>query len=143
MTAIPLAADPPRNRLRSAGAVIAGILVNVILAFIADEILHRLGVFPPWGVVTYAAGPFALATAYRCVFGVLGAYVTARLAPRAPMWHALLLGWLGVFISSVGVVANIVKPLGPMWYAVALAVVALPLAWLGGWLAVRAESRRA
>jgi hypothetical protein len=37
-------------------------------------------------------GDYLLALVYRTVYGILGGYVTARLAPRAPMRHALILG---------------------------------------------------
>ncbi|TMG78530.1 MAG: hypothetical protein E6H78_21310, partial [Betaproteobacteria bacterium] len=91
-----------------------------MLALIADQILHSLGVFPPGGQVTYEPVPYVMATAYRCLFGVLGAYVTARLAPRNPMRHALSLGGVGVVMSGVGLAVSLAKPLGPVWYAAVL-----------------------
>ena len=81
-------------------------------------------------------GLFALATAYRIVFGILGSYVMARLAPNRPMQHALIGGIIGVIASSVGaaVTWNHVPSLGPHWYSIALAITALPCAWAGGQL---------
>lgn len=77
-------------------------------------------------------GDNLLALAYRCVYGVAGAYLTARLAPYAPMRHALILGGIGVAISLAGAVAAIQINLGPAWYPILLVLVTLPCSWLGG-----------
>ena len=119
-------------RLRSVGAVVAGVLVNVIFAGIADQILHWLGVFPPWGQVTYEPIPYVLAVTYRTVFGVASGYITARLAARAPMRHAFALGVVGLVFCLAGIVASVVIDLGPVWYPVLLFVIAMPAALLGG-----------
>jgi uncharacterized membrane protein YeaQ/YmgE (transglycosylase-associated protein family) len=137
MTAVQSSAVAPRNLARSVGAVVAGIVVNALGAFILDEILHLLGVFPPWGQVTYATVPYLLATSYRIVLGVLGAYVTAWLAPRNPMRHVMVLAGLGLLASLGGLTVALTHDLGPVWYAAVLVVLALPLAFLGGWLYVR------
>ncbi len=120
------------GNLRSVGAVVAGLLANVILSGIADQILHWLGVFPPWGQITYEPVPYALAVSYRAVFGVASGYIAARLAPRAPMRHALALGVVGTLLSVAGVVAAIGAALGPVWYPASLALLALPASWAGG-----------
>ena len=119
-------------RLRSVGAVVAGVLANVIFAGIVDQILHWMGVFPPWGQVSYEPGPYALAVAYRVVFGVAGGYITARLAARSPMRHAFALGVVGLVFCLAGIVATVVVDLGPVWYPVGLFVIAMPSALLGG-----------
>lgn len=131
-----------RGALRSIGAVAAGIVSTAILSLFVDQILHWVGVFPPWGQVTYEPVPFALAVIYRTVFGVIGAWITARLAPRAPLKHAIALGILGLGISLVGTLAASIRNLGPAWYPVALTLLALPTAWLGGALYVRKANRR-
>jgi peptidoglycan/LPS O-acetylase OafA/YrhL len=68
------------------------------------------------------------------VFGVLGAYIAARLAPDRPMHHALWLGAIGLLASIVGaaVTWNKGPAFGPHWYPLALVVLALPQSWLGG-----------
>jgi hypothetical protein len=53
-------------------------------------------------------------------------------APRNPMHHALVLGVIGFAPSLAGAIAAIRMDLGPDWYPIALAVTALPCAWLGG-----------
>jgi len=119
---------------RSFGAVIAGIVVTLVLTLVTDLALHAVGVFPAPGQAA-TDGPLALAT----VYGVVGAYVTARLAPARPMLHAMIGGGLGFVVSVVGAVATWNKgaEFGPHWYPVALIVTALPCAWFGGWLRER------
>jgi hypothetical protein len=79
----------------------------------------------------------ALALAYRLVYSVFGCYLTARVAPRAPLVHAMVLGAIGVVLSSVGAVAAIRMDLGPAWYPLSLVATALPSAWIGGALGRR------
>ena len=114
-------------------ALIAGFMVGLILSLGTDQIFHALGVYPPWGQ-TMSDGLFALASAYRIVYTILGAYVAARLAPDRPMWHAMVLGWIGFVISLIGaaVTWNAQPPVGPHWYALAVAVISLVCAWIGG-----------
>jgi hypothetical protein len=123
---------------RSVGAVVGGIVVGVVLTLITDLVLHAMGVFPPLGQPV-SDGPLVLATAYRIVFGVLGCYVAARLAPDRPMWHALIAGFIGFLVSIAGALATWNKgpAFGPHWYPLALIVTALPCAWVGGWMRER------
>jgi hypothetical protein len=128
-------AHPPRSVLRSIGALLAGMVVCIVLTLATDQVLHVIGVFPPWGqsMVGYD-GALLLATAYRTVFGILGSYMMARLAPDRPMQHALLGGVIGLVLSTVGaaVTWNKGPAFGPHWYPLALIVLAMPQAWLGG-----------
>jgi hypothetical protein len=73
-----------------------------------------------------------LATAYRIAISVGGAWLTARLAPNEPMKHAMILGYVGVVLGLVGVVATWNLGLGPRWYPILLAVLAIPQCWAGG-----------
>ena len=125
------AAEPPRRAGRSIGAVIAGFVAVVVLSLGTDQVLHVLKVYPPWGE-RMADRLFALATAYRIVYTILGSYITARLAPRRPMKHALVLGVAGLFFAGVGLVATWGKDLGPAWYSIGIVVTAMPCAWAGG-----------
>jgi surface polysaccharide O-acyltransferase-like enzyme len=127
--------DQPGSRhlLRSIGAIVAGFLVIVVLSVATDIVMHATGIYPPW--FQYMPDSlFLLATAYRAIYSVLGSYVTARLAPDRPMRHALILGVIGVVLSTVGAIGtwNQGRELGPKWYPLTLVVISLPLAWLGG-----------
>ena len=123
----------PRRALRRVGAVLAGLLAVVVLSTVTDSVLHATGIFPPEGQPMSDA-LFVLATAYRMVYGVAGGYVAARLAPDRPMTHALVLGGVGVVLSSARAIAtwNAGPEFGPRWYPLLLVVTALPCAWAGG-----------
>ncbi len=126
---------PTRNIPRSIGAIFAGFVFVFIVSLGTDQLLHMTGVFPPWGasMVGYDAA-LLLATAYRIVFGIVGSYITARLAPDRPMQHALLGGFIGLALSIIGaaVTWNGGPAFGPHWYPLALVVTVLPTAWAGG-----------
>lgn len=118
---------------RSVGAVIVGAVVGIALSLVTDYVMQKFGYLPPLGQPA-SSGPLAVATAYRTVYGVIAAYVCARLAPRRPMLHAMVLGILGFVVSVIGAVAtwNHADIYGPHWYPVTLVILALPTAWLGG-----------
>lgn len=124
--------------LRSTGAVLAGMVAGVVLSIGTDLLMYALGVLPQPGQPA-GDNPLLLATAYRTVYGIAAAYLTARLAPNRPMGHALVLGAFGFIASAVGAVVtwNRQPSLGPHWYPVMLVVLALPTAWAGGKLRLR------
>jgi len=126
---------PPRRIGRSIGALLAGMFAGVILSLGTDVVLHAMGVFPPWGqsMVGYE-GSLLLATVYRTVYGVAGSYLAARLAPDRPMLHAMILGIAALVVTTVGAIVTWNKgpAFGPHWYPLALIVLALPTAWVGG-----------
>ncbi len=123
----------PRRTLRSVGAVLAGFLVIIIITTATDMAMHATGVFPQSGLPMSNA-LWLLATAYRIVYGVVGCYIAARLAPGRPMQHALALGVVGLALSIVGAVVTWDRGpgFGPHWYPLALVAIAIPSAWLGG-----------
>jgi hypothetical protein len=120
---------------RSVLAVLAGIAVGAALSIGTDSLMRAAGIFPKLGQ-QMSDGLFGLATAYRIVYGILGSYVIARLAPNRPMQHALIGGVLGLVVSIIGAVATWNRDMGPHWYAIAIAVTALPCACAGGKLRV-------
>lgn len=133
-------AQPSRRVGRSILAVLVGMVVAIALTLATDELLHRIGVFPPWGASMVGFdGALLLATVYRTVYGVLGSYLTAWLAPSRPMGHALVGGAMGLAVSILGaaVTWNKGPAFGPHWYPLALIVLALPTAWVGGLLGVK------
>lgn len=122
---------------RSIGAIFAGLVLIFVLSLVTDIVMHATGVYPSW-FQPMSDSLFVLATAYRIVYSVLGCYLAARLAPNRPMSHALILGAIGFVLSLVGLVATWNKgpEFGPRWYPIALVVLSLPLAWVGGQLRV-------
>jgi surface polysaccharide O-acyltransferase-like enzyme len=122
-----------RSTGRSIVAIFAGLILIFVLSLVTDIVMHATGIFPPW-LQPMSDSLFVLATTYRIVYSVLGCYLAARLAPRRPTLHALILGVIGVVLSFVGLVATWNKgpEFGPRWYPITLVVLALPLAWIGG-----------
>ncbi len=127
--------NPPRRLGRSIGAVLAGMIVGIAVTLVTDVVLHAIHVFPPWGASMVGFdGALLLATGYRTVYGVLGSYIIARLAPDRHMQHALVGGVIGLAVSILGaaVTWNKGPAFGPHWYPLALIVLAMPQAWAGG-----------
>lgn len=135
------APEPQRSIGRSIGALVAGLVTGIVLTLGTDAILHVTGIFPPSGQAM-SSGLFMLATAYRVIYSVLASYVAARLAPDRPMWHATVLGVLSLVVSLIGALLTWNKgpEFGPHWYPLALVVLALPAAWLGGRLYTSRQS---
>jgi hypothetical protein len=123
----------PRRVGRSVGVVLAGILVGAGLSLGTDILLHLGGIFPALGQ-PMSDKLLLLATLYRTIYNIVGAYTAARLAPYRPMMHALALGAVGLVLCIVGAAMTWNKgpAFGPHWYPVTLVVLALPCAWLGG-----------
>jgi hypothetical protein len=134
----------PRSVGRSVRAILFGVVAVIVLSLGTDALMHGTGVFPPLGKAMSDA-LFALATAYRIVYGIVGGYIAARFAPSRPMFHALILGLVGMVLSVIGAIAtwNAGPEFGPKWYPLALVNTALPGAWIGGLLFERAGRVRA
>jgi hypothetical protein len=117
--------------MRSAFAILAGILVVVAATTAVDVVLHWAHVYPTMGV-PLDHWQSLIATSYRAVIGVAGGWFTAKLAPARPMTHAIGLGIVGTFLGIAGLVVTWNMGLSPRWYPIALAALALPQSWLGG-----------
>ena len=118
---------------RSIWAILAGVLFVVIASTVVDVVLHNMGVYAPMPA-PLSDKLAVLALSYRVVIGVIAGWLTAKLAPKDPMRHAMLLGYIGTALGLAGVLVSWNQALGPRWYAIALAAFAIPQSWLGGWL---------
>jgi uncharacterized membrane protein len=125
---------------KSIWAIAAGVIFIIVVTTLVDIILHVAGVFPPMDQPLNDSLAL-LATSYRTVISVAGAWLTARLAPDKPMKHAMNLGYVGVILGLVGVLATWNKGLGPRWYPIALVVLAIPQCWAGGKLYVMSSGK--
>jgi hypothetical protein len=113
-----------RNILQSIGAVVGGAAVSILLEVGTDSAMRAAGIFPK-AEGSMSDALFVLATAYRTLYAVLGAYITSRLAPNRPMMHALILGALGTLAAAAGAIAmwDKMPEIGPKWYGAATLVV--------------------
>jgi hypothetical protein len=116
---------------QSVAALAVGFVVNVALSLGTDIGLHVMGIMPaldqPWSNAQLLG-----ATAYRALYGIFSSYLVARLAPRRPLEHALIGGAIGMVLGTAGAAATWTRGVGPHWYPLALIVLALPTAWVGG-----------
>jgi hypothetical protein len=127
--------------LRSVGAVLAGILANIVLAGAIDAALRATGTYPPM-FQPMAEHLWALALTYRVVVAVVGGFLTARLAPARPMRHVMVLGGIETVLSVLFVLVNWNKvEFGPHWFAISVAITSVPLAALGGMLGATRVAR--
>ena len=117
--------------LRIIGAVIGGFLVFAVLSTATDTALEQT-ILPELAKAQASTVVWLFVIACRVLFSIFGCYLTARWAPSAPMAHALALGGIGVILSGLG--AYVMWSVGTHWYPIALTVIALPCAWVGGWL---------
>ncbi len=131
----------PGSVPRSVGAVLLGFVSIFALSLGTDQVLHMVHVYPPWGEPMHSPGLNLLALAYRIPYAVFGSYLTARTAPRNPTRHAMVLGVLGLLLSTLGAVAAIKANFGPAWYPILLALSSVPCAWLGAKLHERVATR--
>ena len=131
-----MSSTPGPNILRSIAAVIAGLLIIFAL------------LVPMWCCTrreSSCPGSSRWLAHGGCWRWLTGAFMpclvaTSRAGSRpTTMKHAILLGVIGLFLSTVGVVStwNAGPEFGPKWYALVLVASSLPCAWVGGKLARR------
>lgn len=125
------------NILKGIGAILAGIIFIVFTHTATDFVLERLGIFPPPSQGFNVTWMVVLATVYRSLYTIGGGYLTALLAPEPKMRYVLILGLFGLVVSTLAAIATIPMKLGPSWYPIALAALALPCVWIGGKLRTR------
>jgi hypothetical protein len=123
------------NILKSIGAVLTGLIFIGVTHNLVDFILESLGIFTPTTVRFDTPWMVITATIYRTILSIVGCYLTGILAPSRPMLHAMILGFIGLVLSTAAAIATIPLDWGPAWYPIALVIVTLPCAWVGGKLA--------
>jgi peptidoglycan/LPS O-acetylase OafA/YrhL len=127
--------------LRSILSVVVGVVILIGTGLLTDAVLLKL--FPTitdaQGRVTSAAVAF-LIMCYALAYCVLAGYVTATIARRREVAHALVLGVVLVLMLIYPTIKS--WDTTPVWYHVALFVFTAPACVAGGrWRALR-KSRR-
>ncbi len=118
---------------KSIGAIATGIATGIILSVVTDMILEKNGIMQTEPFDANPAWLIVVVTIYRTIYNIAGAYVTAKLAPAKLMKHVMILAVLGLAIGITGTI--VMWRIPPHWYPIALDVLALPSALLGGKLA--------
>lgn len=128
-----------KNILKGIWAVLAAFIAVFVLSIGTDIILEKNGIFPSFeqqqaeGLQVWWMA--LLAMIYRSVYGVLGSYISASLAPNRPMFYALLPAAIGFVLSIIGTVVMWGK--APWWFSIGFMALIFPCAWLGGKLAMK------
>lgn len=137
--------------LKNIGAVLAGFLLTLILTRGTDILLENTGVFPT--VEEQQKYGFNIlwmnivAILYRIIFTMFGGYLTAKLSASKPMRNVNILGIIGTIIAIIGniVVSQIpeMADVLPLWFSIALVLIAYPSVRTGGKLATIKRSENA
>jgi hypothetical protein len=127
--------------IRSVAAVLAGIVSLTAVSFaieaVADPLLMHLfpRAFPDAVALSRSVPAHLVMFAYTFVSVALGGYVTAWIARRAAVRHAVIMG-----VAEVGLTIWAMLALpheAPVWSWIAGMVFVMPAAWLGGALRTR------
>lgn len=119
---------------RSILAFVAAIAATFTLSYATDAALVAAGVMDS-NALPDSVAIVALIIAYRSAYNVLGAYIVAKLAPKRPMTHAMVLAVLGI-IGSLSAMAAL-SDSSQYYYPIILSILVLPSTWLGVKLALR------
>ena len=116
--------------LKSTLAIVAGFALGAVLSLGTDFLLNSLGIMSMQNFKQNSSLIVALVVIYRFIFNVLGCYLTAKLAPNKPMKHVIIIGIIGTVLGILGSVAMWDQAVP--WYNIAIILISLPSAWLGG-----------
>ena len=119
-----------KKKLKSIGAILAGILAGAVLSILTDYILEVAGFFPEPKQGLFIWWMLLIALMYRGIYTIVSGLITAVMAPDKPVQHAILLGIIGVVVSILGTIVNWDK--SAAWYPIALILITFPCTWMGG-----------
>ena len=113
------------NPLRSAAAIVAGLGFMLAGSMVGASVM---------GAVLGASGAYVAASLVTSAsVAILGGWLTARIAGRSPMAHAIALA--GVFgVLTVIAVTSVQVPGQPGWYGPTVGAIGVAGILVGGWL---------
>ena len=111
-------------------SLLAGFIATAALSLATDHVFHVTGIYPPYGEPMFDTGLLLLASAYRVVFQIFGAYLTAMIAKDKANKAVWILGTLGAILWLVGTIVG--QELGPLWYGILGAALSIPTTLTGG-----------
>ncbi|MES2681486.1 MAG: hypothetical protein V4635_16435 [Bacteroidota bacterium] len=132
-----------KTALKNISAVILGFSITLVLTRGTDILLENTGIFPT--VEQQQKFGFNIlwmnlvAISYRIVFTIAGGFITVKLSASKPIRNIMILGITGTMIAIAGnlVVSQIpeMADVLPLWFSIALVIIAYPSVWIGGRLA--------
>jgi hypothetical protein len=126
---------------RSILAILAGIAALTVASFaieaVADPLMMRLfpHALPDAAALSRSVPAHLVMFTYTFASIVLGGYVTAWIARRAAVWHAVIMGAVEVGLTIWAMLA--LAHQAPRWTWIAGMIFTIPAAWLGGALRAR------
>lgn len=105
-------------------SILAGFLTAAVLSSGVDHVFHTTGIYPPYGEPNLDDGLMFIAFAYRAVFSILGAYVTALIAKTQARKAVLIVGIVGSVLWLIGGIA--MWEHAPAWYNIAGVITGVP-----------------
>jgi hypothetical protein len=115
--------------LKSIGVVLLALVIVFALSHLTDVILEKTGSMK----IPFAENPLWLmlfVTIYRTLYVAIGGYVIAAFAPSRPMRLLTVYAAIGFALGTLGAIAMWHEP--PHWYPVALIILGVPAALVGG-----------
>lgn len=128
--------------LRSVGAIIAGYVTTVVLTIM---IISGLGAVLPESLNSANTGWVIANIIYGAIVAGIGGYVTAFIAQKAELKHALILaGIMLVFgiMSFVAAMPTLEETGQPVWYYPVLMLTSTPAVVLGGYFRAQQKPQR-
>jgi hypothetical protein len=128
--------------MRSVLAVLAGFVAMALTVIVATVLFARV-LYPdaaPGRPPTPTGAWLAVNFAYSLAAAVLGGWLAAYLAPRAPFRHAVALAVVAAAMALPGILGG-GSPGQPAWYPAVLGALAVGGVLLGGKLARRPVPR--
>jgi hypothetical protein len=117
--------------MRSAAAVLAGLVVLIFLSFLVERTAGAA--FMRALALEKEAVPMRLFVVIQTLVCMVAAgYVCALIAPRARAKHAVVMGLIQLLLTIY--VMTALPSYGPLWISMLGTLLLVPAAWLGGWL---------
>jgi peptidoglycan/LPS O-acetylase OafA/YrhL len=111
-------------------SILAAFVITAALSTAVDFVLQMAKIFPPYGEPFFDTWLVLLASAYRAVFQIFGAYVASMIAKDKAKKAVWTIGILGTLLWLGG---TFLKPqAGPIWYGLLGAALSLPTTLTGG-----------
>lgn len=117
--------------IRSILAILAGLAVIIVTSFgIEAAVTPLLTKMFPDALPSHNIPAMLFTFAYTSLCVVAGGYVTARLAARHAVRHALILGVVQSALTIPAMLAYADK--APLWGWIVSMIIVIPAAWWGG-----------
>ena len=132
--------------IRSVLAVLAGIVVLTVTSFaveaVANPLMMRLfpNALPNEAAMQYNVPVKLIMFVYTALCVAAGGYVTAWVAHRSEVRHAVIMGAIQVALTVWAMIA--LPNLAPLWSWIAGMVLIVPAAWCGGMIRAKRASRQ-